>query len=94
MNSLFNVDLIEEDVDYGILDDMSAEFFKHQYKSFLGAQKEFTCTDKYRKKIHIVWGKPCIWLCNPKAFQDIQTHWDMDWIEGNCEIVKLKNMLY
>lgn len=94
MNSLFNVEQFDEEADYGILDDMSPEFFKHMYKSFLGAQKEFTITDKYRKKIHVKWGKPVIWLCNPKAFQDCQIHWDMDWIEGNTNIVKLTSQLY
>ena len=58
------------------------------YKSWLGQQTEFYCTDRYRKKKHIQWGKPCIWLMNedPRS-QEV----DLDWLEKNCIIEYMGN---
>ena len=48
---LFNLDQYEEDADYAVFDDLAGgmEYF-HSYKQWLGCQKEFTVTDKYRHK--------------------------------------------
>jgi len=44
---------------YVIFDDFDFKFMPNK-KQWLGCQKEFVITDKYRKKFSISWGKPCI----------------------------------
>lgn len=94
MGGMFNLDCFWEDATYGIFDDIPVEFFKAQYKQFLGGQLEFVSTDKYRKKVALKWGKPCIFLCNPPEYLKMYEHWDMDWIKANCEIVEIDNKMY
>jgi len=90
---LFCLDEFEEDVDYAIFDDMQGglEFF-HAYKFWLGHQKEFYATDKYRGKKLITWGKPAIWLAN----DDPRTHKgaDADWLDENCQFEFIVNKLF
>lgn len=77
------MDEFRDNADYAVFDDLQGglEYF-HAYKFWLGAQKEFNVTDKYRKKKRIQWGKPCIYLSNqdPRADKGV----DVDWLEGNC----------
>lgn len=94
MCGMFNLEEYSEDVDYGILDDVSIDLFKYQYKQWMGCQKEFDTTDKYKRKVHIRFGKPIIFLCNNKEYDKMRSEWDWDWIEGNAFIVKLTNKLY
>lgn len=94
MGGLFNVDKINEEADYGVIDDISPEFFKAQYKQFLGCQKEFETTDKYRRKCTVKFGKPVIFLCNPPELDNIRIHWDFEWVKANCDIVEIENKLY
>lgn len=49
MNGMFNMDELHADCKYGIFDDFDWTKFT-SYKQWLGAQAEFTITDKYRKK--------------------------------------------
>ena len=52
------------------------------YKCILGGQLEFTVTDKYLKKVHVLeWGKPCIALFN----QDLREYNSVNvgWLNGN-----------
>nr|UBQ66296.1 Rep protein [finch CRESS-DNA virus] len=91
---LFNLGELDDtnDVDYAVFDDMQGGFdFFHGYKFWLGAQAEFTVTDKYKGKRHIKWGKPSIWLCNlcPAAEKV-----DWEWIEGNCTVVSLNEPIF
>lgn len=83
---MFNLDEISQEVDYAVFDDLIGgfEFFRN-YKSWLGAQGEFTLSDKYKRKTKFTWGKPVIMCMNedPRA----SPHVDLDWLEGNCEIV-------
>ena len=46
-----------------MVDDTPWEFFKCK-KQLLGAQSEFTCTEKYRSLVTVKFGKPVIYLCN------------------------------
>ncbi|ALE29576.1 replication associated protein [Lake Sarah-associated circular virus-2] len=88
-NGYFMLDLIRDDVEYAIFDDFEDWTTFKQYKQWLGAQKQFVCTDKYRKKVDLLWGKPCIILSNEyPAFRD------QDWILLNCITVKLNKPLY
>jgi len=82
----------QEDAEYAVFDDMQGGFdFFHAYKFWLGAQAEFTITDKYRGKKHMKWGKPSVWLCNTDpALEKV----DMEWLHGNCEIVNLRETIF
>nr|QVW56552.2 MAG: replication-associated protein [Gemygorvirus] len=85
----FNVDDVRaglDDAKYAVFDDMQGGFkFFPSYKGWLGAQSQFTVTDKFRHKTTIQWGRPTIWLTNESPFQDVDT----EWIMGNCFIVHL-----
>ena len=64
-HSYFNINDFDENADYAVFDDIAGGFqFFPNYKGWLGAQKTFTVTDKYRAKKRIDWGKPCIMLMN------------------------------
>jgi hypothetical protein len=81
---LFNIDDYREDCEYAVFDDMQGGLeFLHSYKFWLGCQKEFNVTDKYRHKKRVKWGKPCIYLSNqdPRADRGV----DVEWLEGNCD---------
>lgn len=89
MNSMFNLDEFDMTRDYLVLDDIEFDFIPAR-KAFFFGQKEFTLTDKYRKKKKIVWGKPTIYLCN------VEPDWNKypDPYEQNCIIVHLYNKLF
>lgn len=91
---LFSLEEYEQDPDcsYAVFDDIQGGFkFFPAYKSWLGQQTEFYCTDRYRKKKHIAWGKPCIWLSNNDPMSEDVDH---DWLEKNCIIVYVGERLY
>lgn len=80
-NGMFNLDLFtkSQDIKYAIFDDWEDWSRFYNYKCWLGAQAEFTVTDKYRKKMQIKWGKPAIVLSNIDPMFS-----DNDWISKNC----------
>lgn len=80
------------DPKFAVFDDMQGGFeFFHGYKFWLGAQKEFEVTDKYKGKRHFEWGKPSVWIMN----DDPTTHKvDYEWLEGNCTIVHLTRPIF
>lgn len=83
-----------KDCDYAVFDDIPYERFP-AFKAFVGCQKEFFLTDKYRKKTKIIWGKPSIILVNPDM--DYGSHMDkdlIDWWEDNTVTVVIDNKLY
>lgn len=91
---LFNLDQVTDlTVEYAIFDDINGglEFF-HSYKSWLGHQAEFTCTDKYRGKKQITWGKPAIYLSNNDPRDDKGA--DRTWLEANCDFHYIQYPLY
>jgi len=92
----FNLDDWDEKAEYVILDDFNWKFFP-QWKSFLGCQKQFVLTDKYRKKRTVRWGKPCIVLGNDddesnpcRALPRTST----EWIAVNCVFYFLSEQLF
>lgn len=93
-NGFFNLDKFVDDAKYAIFDDIQWDSFKYSYKQWLGAQREFECTDKYRHKKTVYWGKPCILLLNPAEYEVYRANWDANWIEGNCIKVELFDKLY
>ncbi|QCX35071.1 replication-associated protein [Blackfly genomovirus 8] len=91
---LFNLDQVTDThVTYGVFDDISGgiEFFP-SYKSWLGHQQEFTCTDKYRGKKRVYWGKPAIYLCNNDPRDDKGA--DRAWLEANCDFHYIEDKLF
>jgi len=78
-NGMFNLDCWDESAQFAIFDDWEDWTRFYNYKCWLGAQLEFTVSDKYRKKQQILWGKPCIVLSN-----EIPAFKDQDWINANC----------
>ena len=82
------MDAHSESSDYAIFDDIQGGFeFFHSYKGWLGAQKEFVITDKYRKKKTVKWGKPSIMLMNDDPGGCAKA--DYDWLQGNCYIIHI-----
>lgn len=79
------------EVDYVVFDDFNIEFLP-QYKSWFGAQKRFTITDKYRRKQTITWGKPMIWIGNddPRYGKNV----DRNWMEKNSVFINVIDDLY
>nr|QXN75629.1 MAG: replication associated protein [Genomoviridae sp.] len=87
----FNVDDVKADLQeaqYAIFDDIQGNFqFFPSYKGWLGAQHQFTVTDKYKGKTTINWGRPSIWLSNDDPEE--VGHVDLNWLRKNCVIVKI-----
>ena len=80
-----------ENIDYIIWDDVSwkDEALKDErYKNWMGGQDDFTISDKYAKKIDVVWGKPCIFLSNRDPMLGLRDE-DRNWLNANCTIVDL-----
>lgn len=94
-NGLFNLEEFEPGL-LTILDDFNFEYF-HHWKQFLGAQREFTLTDKYKKKLKVVHGAATIVLCNeghqPQRCKSFNIE-DIEWINANCITYYLTNKLY
>lgn len=85
-NGLFDLGEWDHTAEYAVFDDWSDWSKFYFYKQFMGAQRQFTLTDKYRKKRTVRWGKPCIILANNRPQWD-----DEEWIEGNtiqCHLVR------
>lgn len=87
-NQFFNMEELSTDAEYAIMDDLIGDFDNFKtYKAWLGAQEEFTVTDKYKKKRKFTWGKPTIYITNndPSLFNI-----DHAWIQENCTIVETR----
>ena len=92
MSQVFNLDSLNTDSDYLVLDDFSTPENLRNYKAWFGAQHSVDVTDKYRPKRQITWGKPCIWLSNDDP--TLVSKWDQGWISRNCVIIYLDHNLY
>jgi len=88
LNGGFDLGELDETKAYAIFDDFDWTTFK-SYKQWLGCQRLFTVTDKYRKKMQFHWGKPCILLSNQRP-----EGWDEEWLAVNCEIIRINNKLF
>jgi len=92
---LFCLDESLDDVEYAVFDDMQGGFgYFHSFKFWLGAQKQFYATDKYKGKKLINWGRPSIYIANENPLADPGLKaGDVDWLMGNCEIVEVMTSL-
>lgn len=93
-NGMLNLDSWDDDAKYIILDDFNCDIGKYlpMWKSFFGAQREFTLTDKYRKKRTVRFGKPLLWLCN--CLPQLSERNDQLWLEANSKSIQLTYPLF
>lgn len=98
MSGLFSLDKWDSEAQYLVLDDIDWEYLPYK-KHLLGAQREFTATDRYKPKRTLLWGKPCIYCINRDQYL-VMVHGTtkqptiMDWLEDNCIFVHIENKLY
>lgn len=80
---------------YIIFDDIDWDSIKSSAKSWFGAQRDFSVSDKYRRKRRIPGGIPCIFLVNPDSFVGDLLDFSLgNWGQQNITIVTLQNKLY
>lgn len=97
MEQIFNLDNMRTDESYRfiVLDDLDWSSFPF-WKAFLGCQRRFTLSDKYRQKVNIRnWGKPCIVLCNEDNNPRLNLGKSAgNWLSSNCLEIFLDERLY
>jgi len=94
-NGLINIDTWDITAKYIVIDDFNWSFFPCK-KQLIGCQREFTLTDKYRKKRAIRnWGKPCIYVFNDDMdpFNEMSNSLK-EWIRGNSCRIDIINPLF
>jgi len=90
---LYSLSEPTEGVKYAVFDDLQGglDYF-HAYKFWLGCQKEFYATDKYKGKQLIKWGKPSIYIANNDPRNDKSC--DKEWLEANCDFIYISNPIF
>lgn len=95
-NHNINIDKFQPDQLYAVFDDM--QLFSRErisyFKPFIGCQKEFDITDKYRHKRTLSWGRPSIFLMNLPEWNEIKNSNMYDYILTNSSIVILNTPLF
>lgn len=85
------VDNFDDDAEYGVLDDMSWDQLKFNYKGMLGCQRDIVVTDKYRHKRTIRHGRPVIVCTNDlPEFTDEERRW----LDANIKFVHITQKLF
>lgn len=79
---------------YVVFDDIPWKSLVNSYKAWMGAQRDFYVTDKYRKKCRMEGGAPLILCCNQKEYEEYQKEWDTDWVFCNTVVVTIGEKLY
>lgn len=80
---------------YIIFDDIDWESIKSSAKSWFGAQRDFSVSDKYKRKRRIPGGIPCIFLVNPDSFIDSLLDFVTgNWGQQNIDVVSLNTALF
>lgn len=83
-----------DDVEYAIFDDFGGLKYLPTFKFWLGHQKQFYVTDKYRGKQLVEWGKPSIWLSNTNPLDEYGVKpEDVEWLLANCEVIHIETPL-
>jgi len=94
MNNMWNLDQWKTSAIYLVLDDIEYQYIPAK-KPLFGSQKVFSSTDKYKRKVELQWGKPCIYLCNEENyFIPTLNITEQDWFKENTHVVKIYNKLY
>lgn len=93
---LFSLDECLDGVEYAVFDDLQGGFeYFHSYKSWLGGQKQFYATDKYKGKQLVHWGKPSVYVCNENPFEkENGQKIDFHWLVENCMVVCVEDPIY
>lgn len=80
---------------YVVVDDWSLDEWRRP-KAWLGGQRDFIVTDKYRKKMKLAGGIPTIVLCNPEDYDGTKFAQlcNSDWGRSNVTVVRLLGRLY
>ena len=91
MGFAWNVDNFDDSAEYGVLDDLSWDQLKYNYKGMLGCQRDIVVTDKYRHKRTIRHGRQVIVCTN--ALPDFEEH-ERGWLEANVKFVHIESKLY
>lgn len=76
---------------YAIFDDFPFDKIPRP-KQWFGSQQRIVITDKYKPKLTLEWGKPCIYLCNEDQDTGIIEH--VPWYKANVVFVKITDPLY
>lgn len=91
----FNITRPVDDVDYAVFDDMGGLKYLPTWKAWLGQQKEFECTDKYKGKRTVKWGRPTIWVSNKDPRHEFGLDADdVEWLDNNCTFIHVTDRLY
>lgn len=91
---LFSMDESLDGVDYAIFDDFGGLKYLPTFKFWLGHQKQFYVTDKYKGKKLVEWGKPSIWLSNSNPLEEYGLKAeDVEWLQANCVVIHLEDSL-
>lgn len=91
MNNTWCADLISDEAQYLILDDISWDSLRWQYKSILGCQRDVTFTGKYFRPKTFHFNIPCIVITNEKP---VLNQDELDWFAVNVDFVHIENKLY
>lgn len=93
-NGMIDIELWDDKAEYAVFDDVQWEYFP-QKKGFIGAQEQFTLTDKYKKKKTVNWGKPIIYLYNPDMDPLLKcTPHEQDWLDQNVIYTEVTKPLF
>lgn len=90
--NVFSLDENLTDVEYAVFDDIGGLKFLPSYKFWLGQQKEFYATDKYRHKQKITWARPSIWCANNDPREEDGA--DVDWLNKNCWFFNIEDEIF
>jgi len=93
-NGSFNLDDWDADATYIVWDDFDWKWLPYR-KQFVGAQRQFVVSDKYRKKRSITWGKPSIFVWNDDndPWRSFTTR-ELEWYQANTIRVILTEPLF
>ena len=85
MQGMFNLEYWDEQAQYLIFDDIEWDFFPCK-KQFIGGQRDFNVSDKYRRKRRVMAGMATIYIMNFKNFVDMQgdKEWESFYSENSC----------
>jgi len=79
------------EAEYLVMDDISWDSWKYQYKTVLGCQQDVSFTGKYKKPTSFRFGIPCVVLSNtlPEFTRE-----ELDWLDLNMLFVHITAPLF
>jgi len=89
---MYDLSTFTSEAKYVIADDIEFQYFPNK-KQWWGAQKTFTATDKYHRKMTIEFGRPLIYICNFDQDPRRSQYWS-DWFDSNTIAVEIYSPLF